>query len=79
MNILILVCALATSAPDCQKNTAIDMFYAPPEASDMSGCARQGLMFAAESRLVKPGNYAKVVCQYSVPAKKVANAASQTE
>jgi hypothetical protein len=79
MKILILVCTLATSAPDCQKNTAVDMFYAPPEAGEMSGCARQGLMFAAESRLVRPGNYAKVVCQYSAPAKKVANADSQTE
>jgi hypothetical protein len=63
MDILILVCALSLSAPQCQKDTAQHVFFAPPGGEDMSGCARQGLMFAAQSRLVTQGNYAKVVCR----------------
>jgi hypothetical protein len=65
MNILILVCATAMSAPDCQKTTAIDTFYAPPaESESLAGCFRQGMMFAAQSNLVHEGNYAKIVCSY---------------
>jgi hypothetical protein len=79
MKILILVCALNVAAPDCQKDTAIDVFYAPPAGEDMSGCARQGLMFAAESRLVRPGSYAKIVCQNGVRGKTVANAVGNDE
>ena len=67
MNVLILVCALAVSAPDCQKETSIHSFYAPDAQADMSGCFRHGMLFAAESNLVGPANYAKVVC---VPANR---------
>lgn len=77
MNILILVCAIAVAAPDCQKDTAIDIFYAPPSSDEgisLSGCARQGMLYAAESQLVKPGNYAKVICQNGKPARTVAKA-----
>jgi hypothetical protein len=72
MKILILVCALTTAAPNCQKNTAIDVFYAPPSSEGMAGCTRQGMLYAAESGLVRPDNYVKVVCQNRTPAKKVA-------
>jgi hypothetical protein len=74
MKILILVCALTVAAPDCQKNTAIDIFYAPPAGDSISGCTRQGLLYAAESRLVGPGNYAKVVCQNGRPVRSIAKA-----
>jgi hypothetical protein len=63
MDILILVCALSLSAPDCQKDTAQHVFFAPPGGEEISGCTRQGLMFAAQSRLVTHGNYAKIVCR----------------
>jgi hypothetical protein len=79
MNILILVCAITVAAPDCQKDTAIDIFYAPPPADEslsFSGCARQGMLYAAESRLVRQGNYAKVVCQAGAGARKLAKASS---
>jgi hypothetical protein len=73
MDILILVCALSLSAPACQKDTAQHVFFAPPGGEDISGCARQGLMFAAQSRLVTPGNYAKIVCRMGrKPLKAVA-------
>jgi hypothetical protein len=72
MEILILVCALATAAPDCQKDSAIHVFYAPPSPDSSAGCLRQGLLFAAQSRLVKPGTYAKVGCRYGRPVTTVA-------
>ena len=63
MNILILVCALSVSAPDCQKATARDVFYAPPSDGGMVNCAREGLLYAAQSNLVTPGSYAKIFCE----------------
>ena len=66
MNILILVCALSVAAPDCQKDTALHIFHAPPSGVGLAGCARQGLLFAAESHLATRGSYAKVVCRSGV-------------
>ena len=63
MEILILVCAISVAAPNCQKTTAEDVFYAPPGDGSMVNCAREGLMYAAQSNLVKPGSYAKIYCQ----------------
>jgi hypothetical protein len=62
MDILILVCALSIAAPDCQKETAQHMFFAPPSDGSMVNCTREGLLYAAESRLVKSGTYAKIIC-----------------
>jgi hypothetical protein len=62
MEILILVCALGVAAPDCQRETSIHSFHAPEVRAGMSGCLREGLLFAAQSELVQPGTYPKVVC-----------------
>jgi hypothetical protein len=62
MEILILVCAVSLAAADCQKATAQHVFYAPPSDASMVSCAREGLMYAAQSNLVTPGNYAKIYC-----------------
>ena len=63
MEILILVCAMSVAAPDCQKATAQHVFYAPPSSASMVDCAREGLMYASQSNLVTPGNYAKIFCK----------------
>jgi hypothetical protein len=62
MEILILVCAISVAAPDCQRATAQDVLYAPPSDGSMVDCAREGLMYAAQSNLVTPGSYAKIYC-----------------
>ena len=36
--------------------------YAPDPQPSLSGCLGEGLMYAAQSRLVTPGTYPKVVC-----------------
>ncbi|MGH6925859.1 MAG: hypothetical protein ACRED5_19205 [Propylenella sp.] len=62
MTILILVCALSTAAPDCQRNNAIHSFYAPGPQLSFTGCLREGTLYAAQSRLVTEGTYFKVFC-----------------
>jgi hypothetical protein len=64
MEILILVCALSLSPPDCQRATAQHIFYAMPNSTGMAGCLRDGLFYAAQSRLVGPGSYTKIFCRY---------------
>jgi hypothetical protein len=63
LDVLILVCALSMSAPDCQRASAQHVFYAPPSDSSSANCLREGLMHAAQSHLVTADSYAKVVCQ----------------
>lgn len=62
MEALVLVCALAVSAPECRPETALRSFYAPGSATDIAGCLREGMLFAAESELVVAGSYPKIVC-----------------
>jgi hypothetical protein len=68
MDVLILVCALTVAAPHCQSDSATDSFRAPEPQSSLAGCLREGLMYAAQSRLVGPGTYPKVVCVSKPPA-----------
>ncbi len=62
MEALILVCAIAVSAPDCQRESSIASFYAPEAQDSMVGCMRHGMLFASQSRIVTKGTYSKVVC-----------------
>lgn len=63
MSILILVCALALSHGECTRETAQHVFYAPPVDGGMVNCLREGMLYAASSRLVTPGTYAKIACR----------------
>ena len=62
MTILVLVCAMSVSAPDCERSTAIHSFYAPDPQPNLIGCLREGMMFAAQSGLIEQGTYSKVFC-----------------
>lgn len=62
MDVLVLVCSLIVAAPDCQPSTAIHSFYTPDPKPDLAGCLREGLLYAAQSRLVMAGAYPKVFC-----------------
>jgi len=75
MEVLILVCALNVAAPDCQRETAISKFYAPEPQSSYSACMMHGMLFAAQSRMVKEGTYPKIFCvPFGAPKHKVAGA-----
>ena len=63
VSVLILVCSLNIAHADCQRATAIDVVIAPEKARNDLECLRMGLMFAAESRLVMAGSYAKLRCE----------------
>ena len=61
-NVLIAVCLSATPAPQCQEKTAVAWVIAPEPQSSPTGCMMHGMLYAASSRLVTPGSYAKVFC-----------------
>lgn len=62
-----MVCALAISAPDCVKLTAIHVFWAPESQTNMVGCLTHGMLYASQSGLVEPGTYSKIVCGMREP------------
>lgn len=59
---LILVCSVGLSAQDCQKDTAIDLFYAPEQQVGLAACFVHGMEYASQSGLVEAGTYPKIVC-----------------
>jgi hypothetical protein len=61
-NVLIAVCLSATPAPQCQEQTAVAWVIAPEPQSSPTGCMMHGMFYAATSRLVTEGSYAKVFC-----------------
>lgn len=60
--VLIAVCMVSTPAADCQKPTAVDWIVAPETPASVSGCMLHGMEYAAASRLVGHGAYAKIFC-----------------
>jgi len=63
MGILILVCAAALSQAECRNDTALHVFHAPPVEGGLVNCMREGMLYAANSRLVTPGTYMKIACR----------------
>jgi hypothetical protein len=72
MDVLILVCALAVSAPDCNKDTAEHVLRGPSvaQAAPPMTCMMEGMNFAAQSGLVGSDRYAKVVCSKPAPKRQ---------
>jgi hypothetical protein len=62
MDVLVLVCLASVAAADCQAKNAVASVYAPDPVSGYSQCFRTGLRYAAQSRLVTPGTYPKIMC-----------------
>ena len=57
-----LVCAKALAAPDCSRDTALDVFVAP--APSPITCMMQGETLAAQSGLLdRATNYLKIGCE----------------
>jgi len=62
MKVLILICVLQVNAEDCHKDNAISVFFAPDLQRNAASCMMHGMLFVAQSRMVKEGTYPKIVC-----------------
>ena len=70
--VAIAVCLSATPAPECHEPTAVAWIIAPENPTSPSGCMMHGMLYAAGSKLVTPGSYAKVFCSVERPARSTA-------
>jgi hypothetical protein len=62
-SVAIAVCLSTTPQVKCREPTAVAWIVAPESQSSVSGCMMHGLLYAASSRLVTAGSYAKVFCR----------------
>jgi hypothetical protein len=62
MEALVLVCAMAVAAADCQPETSVRSLYVPDPQPNVTGCLRDGMLYAAQSGVVVAGTYPKIVC-----------------
>jgi hypothetical protein len=72
----VAVCLVATPVHDCNQRTAVSWMRVPTEL-DLRlpiQCMREGLLYAAQSRLVMPGSYLRVLCVRPQPEKVPENA-----
>ena len=60
--VAIAVCLSATAMQNCGEATSVAWIVAPEHPTSIAGCMRHGMLYAAESRLVGAGSYAKVFC-----------------
>jgi hypothetical protein len=60
--VAIAVCLLTTPVHQCQQANAVSWIVAPERPPSISGCMRHGMLYAAESHLVREDSYAKVFC-----------------
>jgi hypothetical protein len=63
--IFIAICMSSTPAQDCGRDSAVDWIAVPnlDRMGGLSGCQIAGMEYAAQTRLVTPGTYAKIYCQ----------------
>jgi hypothetical protein len=63
--IFIAICTSLTPVQDCGRDNAVDWIAVPnsEEAGGLSGCQMTGMLFAAQTRLVKSGTYPKIFCR----------------
>jgi hypothetical protein len=67
VDIVILVCATAVGAADCNPHTGTHVLRAPVVATGASGCLMQGMVYAAQSNTVDEGYYPKIQCVRGAP------------
>jgi hypothetical protein len=59
----VLVCALATAGPDCDRSNALDVVVQPAESAP--ACLKVGETIAAQSLgAPAPGTYHKIACEH---------------
>ena len=66
--VAIAVCLSATPIQNCGEVNSVAWVVAPEHPTSMAGCMRHGMLYAAESRLVTEGSYAKVFCSSGTTA-----------
>jgi hypothetical protein len=64
-DIFIAICMSATPAPDCGQASAVDWIAISSfdRVAGLGGCQIAGMEYAAQTRLVTPGTYAKIFCR----------------
>ncbi|MCO5064021.1 MAG: hypothetical protein M9924_06340 [Rhizobiaceae bacterium] len=63
LQVLILVCSVSVSPPDCNSDTALDVIVGPDSASVMSCMLGSQAMLARTAQLgQRPKEYVKVRC-----------------
>ena len=60
--VAIAVCLAATPLTECHEPTAVAWIVSPEQPDSPAGCLIHGMQYAANSRLVSAGSYAKVFC-----------------
>jgi hypothetical protein len=67
VDLVILVCAIAIGAADCNQQTATHILRAPVVATGAGGCMMQAMLYAAQSNTVEAGYYPKILCAAGPP------------
>jgi len=71
--VLILVCSIQLTPPDCQSNTAISVISGP-EAANQSVCGLYGQAYIADTAIgigLRDDEYVKIKCTRSTIGKTV--------
>lgn len=63
--VFIAVCLTTTAPRNCNQQTAVDWVAAPEQQIGLGECLIHGEEYAANSRLVRDGEYVKVFCSSS--------------
>lgn len=65
LHVLILICSMDVSPPDCQRETALDIISGPHVANVMT-CGFQGQALVASTSAIgrHPNEYMKIRCEH---------------
>jgi len=63
--VFLAICLSSTPVRDCDSHSAIDWIVAPEQQQGLAACLIHGQEYAANSRLLKDGEYLKVFCTTS--------------
>lgn len=60
--VFVAICLAGMSPTECDRHTAVDWMTAPEPAEGLGMCAKAGIEYAAQSRLLRAGTYPKIFC-----------------
>lgn len=60
--VLVLICAANLGPADCQAETALAVIDGPAAQNEIE-CGLHGQAYVADTALVRPGSYVKVMCR----------------
>lgn len=69
--VYIAVCLSTTPVQECNRDTAVNWMVAPEVQQGLGSCMKHGQEYAAESHLLREGDYAKIYCRPPSQFRKV--------